>query len=89
MNNEPQILARWVDPTIDDLKTALEEANKQINRLNNIITELENDLEKLVEESISRRKESKNAMEHSLNSAYIYAYMESLDKLKELKEGKE
>ena len=46
MNKETQILARWVDPTIDDFKIALEEANKQIEedikkieRLNNIINE--------------------------------------------------
>lgn len=37
MNGEPQILARWVDPTIDDLKTALDEANKQITILSNMI----------------------------------------------------
>ena len=46
MHEETQILARWVDPTIDDFKIALEEANKQIEedikkieRLNNIINE--------------------------------------------------
>ena len=37
MNGEPQILARWIDPTIDDLKTALDEANKQITILGNMI----------------------------------------------------
>lgn len=45
MSEEQQTLARWVDPTIDDFKISLEEANKQIDILGDKIQDLQNQLQ--------------------------------------------
>ena len=72
LRREPKVLTRWIDPTT-------QEKDKEIERLNNIIDELE--------KSILQKLESyKNDKEYFIDEKT----MEDLYKeLKELKEGKE
>ena len=93
MNKEPQIFARWIDPTIDDLKIALDEANKQIERLNNIIKSIKEEIESYIDITIDHLETNNEEINFELRNK-CRAMREIKEELlniieKELKEGKE
>lgn len=78
MNKEPQIFARWIDPTIEEYK-------KEIERLNNIIEGLEDELEMEIEIGNKIPKDSNNYNSSiDIKNTLILV----LKRLRALKEGK-
>lgn len=96
MSEETQILTRWVDPTIDDFKIALEEANKQIEednkeieRLHQCIKDDKENADEIISEQAKEieRLQKDNFTDETLDRLFIQTKI-MLETYKEL-EGKE
>ena len=81
LREEPEVLTRWIDPTI-------QEKDKEIERLNNIINEIEKALDDEINDYKGNIEIEKNTLSGEFLRGCAFEAHDLKKRLKILKEGK-